>query len=39
MSSRRRSACALLESNETWIVGEGGYDLSISADGQRTDFF
>jgi hypothetical protein len=28
----------LLESNETWIVGEAGYDLSISADGQRTAF-
>jgi hypothetical protein len=27
-----------LESNETWIVGEGGWDLSISADGQRTAF-
>ena len=28
----------MLESNETWIVSESGYGLSISADGQRTAF-
>ena len=27
-----------LESNETWIVGEAGWYVSISADGQRTAF-